>query len=149
MKQSNLAKSISDAAWSQFLFCLRYKAENAGGASIEVRAAYTSQTCPACSCLVQKTLDIRVHHCPDCGYVASRDVAAAQVVELRGLAGTLPGRKVNPTSNVAEWVARSSPLKGGEDVTNGNIALRFASFAIDSCWHANRPLLRFKQATAP
>jgi putative transposase len=110
LHQSIVSKSIGDAGWSQFLFFLHYKAENAGSASVEVNARGTSQTCPACGGSVPKTLDVRVHHCSHCGYVASRDVAAAQVIEIRGLARMEPGRKVFPTSDVASWVARSSPF---------------------------------------
>lgn len=90
-----LAKSMHDASWSQFLFLLHYKAERAGGASIAVNARGTSQTCPACGAEVRKELSDRVHVCLSCGYVAPRDVAAAQVIELRGATGwTDPLRKV-------------------------------------------------------
>ncbi|MGB3757690.1 MAG: zinc ribbon domain-containing protein [Rivularia sp. (in: cyanobacteria)] len=43
--------------------------------------------CPNCQTeTVKKTLDVRVHECNNCGYTTDRDVAAAQVVQLRGLA---------------------------------------------------------------
>ncbi len=42
-----LAKSISDAAWSQFRQCLIYKAEEAGRIVAAVNPAYTSQNCSA------------------------------------------------------------------------------------------------------
>ncbi|NJK62071.1 MAG: transposase, partial [Synechococcaceae cyanobacterium SM2_3_1] len=46
----------------------------------------TSQTCPDCGAHTgKKKLSERVHHCDECGYVTDRDVAAAQVVEQRGL----------------------------------------------------------------
>ncbi|MEB3358814.1 MAG: zinc ribbon domain-containing protein, partial [Synechococcales bacterium] len=32
----------------------------------------------------KKALSERVHHCPECGYQANRDVAAAQVVMMCG-----------------------------------------------------------------
>ena len=32
----------------------------------------------------KKELDVRVHHCDECGYIKDRDVAAAIVVEQRG-----------------------------------------------------------------
>lgn len=43
-----LAKSISDAAWSQFAQYLAYKAENAGRRLIRVNPAFTSQDCSRC-----------------------------------------------------------------------------------------------------
>lgn len=94
LAKSHVSKSMADAGWAQFLFYLHYKAASAGGASIEVAAYGTSQACPACGCVVEKSLGVRVHHCSHCGYVAPRDVAAAQVILKRGLARTEPGRKV-------------------------------------------------------
>jgi putative transposase len=94
LAKSHISKSMADAGWSQFLFFLHYKAASAGGARIEVDARGTSQDCPECGCLVEKSLTVRVHHCHACGYVAPRDVAAAQVILKRGLARTEPGRKV-------------------------------------------------------
>ena len=35
---------------------------------------------------IKKTLAERVHKCDNCGYTTHRDVAAAQVVLIRGLA---------------------------------------------------------------
>lgn len=100
LSRSHVAKSMADAGWSQFLFFLDYKAANAGGQRVEVDARGTSQYCPECSCLVEKSLSVRVHRCQACGYVAPRDVAAAQVILKRGLAGTPPGRKVFPSDGL-------------------------------------------------
>jgi len=52
----------------------------------KVEAAGTSQECPQCSTAVKKDLSIRVHKCPECGYITNRDVAAAQVIRNRGIA---------------------------------------------------------------
>ncbi|KAB8314849.1 transposase [Tolypothrix campylonemoides VB511288] len=47
----------------------------------------TSQTCPQCGTHTgKKKLSERVHTCHECGYTTDRDVAAAMVVEQRGLA---------------------------------------------------------------
>jgi putative transposase len=85
MAQGNLSKSIGDAGWSQFLFFTEYKAAKAGKLYQAVKASGTSQECPCCSWRVAKTLDVRIHLCPHCGYTVPRDTAAAQVIELRGL----------------------------------------------------------------
>jgi transposase len=43
-------------------------------------------------------LSVRIHSCLNCGYTVPRDVAASQVIELRGLSGrTDPRRKVFPS----------------------------------------------------
>src|SRR5690606_34571434 len=94
LSRSHVAKSMADAGWSQFLFFVDYRAANAGGQRIEVDARGTSQYCPECGCSVEKSVSVRVHRCQSCGYVAPRDVAAAQVILKRGLAGTPLGRKV-------------------------------------------------------
>lgn len=59
--QSHVSKSMADAGWSQFLFFMLYKAENAGGARPEVDAHRSSQLCPGCACSVEKALSIRFH----------------------------------------------------------------------------------------
>jgi putative transposase len=78
-----LAKEVLSAGWATFFNMLRYKAESAGSVVEAVDPAGTSQTCPACGGSVVKTLADRWHSCPQCGYEADRDVAAAQVVLLR------------------------------------------------------------------
>lgn len=46
----------------------------------------TSQICPNCDAHTgKKTLDVRIHSCPECGYTISRDVAASQVIRNRGV----------------------------------------------------------------
>ena len=48
---------------------------------------YTSQICPNCGTHTGiKELNIREHNCSECGYKQDRDVAAAEVIKLRGLA---------------------------------------------------------------
>jgi transposase len=51
-----------------------------------------------CGCAVEKSLSVRIHSCLNCGYTVPRDVAASQVIELRGLSGrTDPCRNVFPS----------------------------------------------------
>jgi putative transposase len=63
------AKSISDAAWSQFLTILSDKASCAGRSVVAVPPAFTSQRCsgPGCGILAQKGLSVHWHACPECG----------------------------------------------------------------------------------
>ena len=74
----HLAKSIMDASWGAFLDILTAKAESAGHEVIRVNPAYTSQTCSRCGEIVHKSLSVRTHICPFCGYVEDRDVNAAK-----------------------------------------------------------------------
>jgi putative transposase len=77
VQNHHLAKSISDAGWSQFCTILTFKAENAGKRAVAVSPAYTSQVCSGCGVLVQKGLSVRWHTCPDCGTSLHRDHNAA------------------------------------------------------------------------
>jgi putative transposase len=53
----------------------------------KVDARKTSQICPNCGIETgKKKLSERTHVCSNCGYTTDRDVAAAQVVAIRGLA---------------------------------------------------------------
>ena len=72
-----LNKYINDAAWTQFFNFLRYKAESAGRALVEVNPKNTTQACSACGKIVPKDLSVRVHICPYCGLVLDRDYNAA------------------------------------------------------------------------
>jgi putative transposase len=72
VKNYKLAKSISDAAWSQFAQWLQYFGKVYGKTVIAVAPEYTSQDCSACGNTVKKTLSTRTHIC-DCGSVLDRD----------------------------------------------------------------------------
>ena len=93
VQNHHLAKSISDAGWSQFCTILVFKAGNAGKQAVAVSPAYTSQMCSGCGVLVQKGLSVRWHSCPDCGTSLHRDHNAAlnilRVGQTRQGAGAL------------------------------------------------------------
>jgi putative transposase len=72
-----LAKSISDAAWSQFATLLSYKAAWAGRKFVAVNPAYTSQDCSRCGHRQKLTLADRTYTCQCCGLVIDRDLNAS------------------------------------------------------------------------
>jgi putative transposase len=72
-----LAKSISDAAWSQFRSILTTKAESAGRKVAAVDPAFTTQDCSGCGYRAKKKLSERWHLCPMCGLSLDRDTNAA------------------------------------------------------------------------
>ena len=80
-----MAKSISDAAWRQLIQYTTYKAENAGRVVVLVEPRHTSQRCSGCGMMVEKSLDVRVHECPECGLVIDRDENAAINILRLGL----------------------------------------------------------------
>jgi putative transposase len=75
--KAGLNKSISDAGWRQFLLFLGYKAVELGKRAIGVPAHDTSQRCSQCKQIVRKSLSVRTHRCPFCGFVAPRDYNSA------------------------------------------------------------------------
>jgi putative transposase len=77
VKNHHLAKSISDAGWSQFLSILTFKAAGAGKRVVAVDPAFTSQDCSGCGEHVPKSLSVRTHACPSWGLVIDRDENAA------------------------------------------------------------------------
>ena len=87
LQNHSLAESIMDASWGAFLDILVAKAENAGHQVIWVNPRYTSQKCHTCGEIVQKSLSVRTHSCPFCGYIADRDVNG---VGQKGEAASLP-----------------------------------------------------------
>ncbi len=76
VRNPHLAKSISDAGWSQFLRWVQYYAKLHGIECIAVPPAYTSQNCSGCGAMVKKS-QCRTHCCPHCGLILDRDVNAA------------------------------------------------------------------------
>ena len=84
VKNHKLAKSISDAAWSQFAQWLEYFGKVYGKTVIAVAPQYTSQDCSVCGNTVKKTLSTRTHICC-CGAVLYRDHSAAMNILAKGL----------------------------------------------------------------
>jgi len=76
VKNHNLAKSISDAGWSNFANILVAKAEEAGRKIVKVDPKFTSQVCSMCGAVEKKELSQRWHSC-ECGCELHRDVNAA------------------------------------------------------------------------
>jgi len=84
VKNHKLAKSISDAAWSQFAQWLQYFVQVYGKTVIAVAPEYTSQDCSGCGNTVKKTLSTRTHIC-GCGAVLDRDHNAGRNILAKGL----------------------------------------------------------------
>jgi putative transposase len=84
VKNHKLAKSISDAAWSQFAQWLQYLGKVYGKTVVAVVPHYTSQDCSTCGTRVKKSLSVRTHVCR-CGTVLDRDHNAALNILAKAL----------------------------------------------------------------
>ena len=82
LKNHCLAKSISDASWSQFRQWIEHFAAKFGKLAIAVPPQYTSQECTQCKMIVKKSLSTRTHVC-SCGLVLQRDWNAAINILLK------------------------------------------------------------------
>jgi putative transposase len=80
------AKQSLDMGLGQFFNILEYVCFKTDTYFAKVDKNYTSQICPNCGTHTgKKDLSIRFHKCLECGYEQDRDIAAAQVVKIRGL----------------------------------------------------------------
>jgi putative transposase len=78
VQNHNLALSISDAGWGQFVQCCVVKAESAGRQVLFVDPRHTSQNCSGCGRPQKLTLAERWYSCPECGTELDRDHNAAR-----------------------------------------------------------------------
>jgi putative transposase len=99
-KNCHLAKSISDASWSEFVRQLTYKSEWYGRTLVGIDRWYpSSKRCSDCGHTVARMpLNVREWTCPECGAIHDRDVNAARNVLAAGLAVSAHGESVNPMS---------------------------------------------------
>ena len=88
MAKGMLGKHTLDAGLGQFVNqILPWVCFQRGVFYGKVDPKGTSQQCPDCGVRVSKDLSVRIHHCPECGSVKPRDIAAAQVICTRGQRG--------------------------------------------------------------
>ncbi|MFM9652521.1 RNA-guided endonuclease InsQ/TnpB family protein [Streptomyces galilaeus] len=97
VKNTGLARAISDAAWSQLRSMLEYKAQWYGREVIAVDRWFpSSRLCSACGSLRRKMpLHVRTWTC-DCGTTHDRDVNAAKNILAVGLTASVCGAGVRP-----------------------------------------------------
>ena len=97
-KNHCLAKSISDASWSEFVRQLEYKSLWCGRTLIGIDRWYpSSKRCSECGYTVPKMpLKVREWVCPECGSIHDRDINAARNVLAAGLAVSALGESGNP-----------------------------------------------------
>ena len=90
LQNRSLARRIADAGWGRLVEFLRYKLAWRGGRLVEVTAAYSSQTCSACSAVDAESRYRESFRCTSCGYVDHADLNAAKVLKSRVNRSALP-----------------------------------------------------------
>ena len=103
LRNRNLSRSAHDVSLGMFRSMLNYKAIDAGVEIVTVDPQNTSQVCSGCGCLVQKSLSVRIHSCPECGLTLDRDINAARNILSLGR------RDWAPTWMIASCVAQEAP----------------------------------------
>ena len=119
MARTNLAKSVHDAAMSEALRQLEYKAPLAGGTIIKADRWYpSSKTCHVCGVIRESlTLNIRQWACDSCGTEHDRDDNAAQnlrnMAAARAVTTCCHGSSGSPTT-----LSRGTKLPSGQESSN-------------------------------
>ena len=88
LKNSKLAKSISDVSWSKFVELLTYKAKWYGRDLVKIDTFFaSSQLCNNCGYKNEKVKDLKVRNweCPECTEVHDRDINASLNILNEGL----------------------------------------------------------------
>ncbi len=107
VKNYHLAKSISDASWSQFREWLEYFGRVFGVGTIAVPPHYTSQNCSGSGATVKKSLSTRTHTCA-CGTTLDRDHNAALNILRIGLS-TVGHTGTNVSGDIDLCVGGATP----------------------------------------
>lgn len=88
LKNSNLAKSISDVSWSKFVEYLEYKTKWYGRNLVKIDTFFaSSQLCNNCGYKNEevKNLKVRKWECPECKEMHDRDINASKNILDEGL----------------------------------------------------------------
>ena len=116
VRNSKLAKSITDAGWTQFRSWVEYYGWKMGKITIAVPPHFTSQDCPNCNRRAKKSLSTRTHVC-ECGCTLDRDHAASIQILRKGL-NTVGHTGMYAWGDLPSWSVGSSNLLANDESLN-------------------------------
>lgn len=123
VQNHKLAKSISDAGWSEFTRQLKYKSEKSGKTYLEIGRFFpSSKTCHVCLNRVGSLpLDMRNWTCSNCNTKHDRDVNAAVNIRDEGLRLLALGTSATASGgNVRPKVGRKSSVSSAFAIETGS-----------------------------
>src|SRR4028119_445986 len=109
VRNRHLAKSISDAAWTQFRSWVEYFGKVFGVVTVAVPPHYTSQNCSNCGKIVKKALSQKTHRCPHCCHVQDRDWKAARNILELALRTVCPTGTLNASGDIDLCLSEETP----------------------------------------
>ena len=110
-KNRKLARSISDAAWSEMFRQLEYKCQWYGRKLVKIDRFYpSSKRCNHCGFVVNKLpLNVRSWNCPSCGTTGiDRDINAGKNILAAGLAVSVCGANLRPNNHSVKGQLRKT-----------------------------------------
>jgi len=110
VKNPKLARAISDAAWSELVRQLEYKAKWYGRTLVKIDRWFpSSKRCGSCGHIVDKLpLNIREWDCPSCGTHHDRDINASRNILAVGHTVAVCGANVRPDRHESKGQLRKS-----------------------------------------
>jgi len=119
-----LSKHSADAGFGQFIKILQWVCWKRDVYFAKVNKDGTSQECSQCGAHIgKKALDVRVHHCPECGYVGSRDAVSAEVIRNRGVSALGQGVDVKEIACGGD-LAGMEKSSSSQEAEAGNLVAR-------------------------
>ena len=120
VKNRSLARSISDAGWSELVRQLEYKSDWYGRELIKIDRFFpSSKRCGNCGFVIDKLpLSVREWECPKCSSTHDRDINAANNILAAGLAVSVCGANVRPDRLCSKGQLRN-PSPGIDDGGGG------------------------------
>jgi putative transposase len=105
------SRNRASAAWGTFKRLLEYKCDREGTHFVAVDPKDTTKECASCGAKTDKTLWVREHSCPACGFKADRDENAAINILSRGLKDVGVGHSESTPAETALPVGTSVSAK--------------------------------------